>query len=311
LVSGGDAHYWATSYYVLESALGGSQTIVFSTPFSSFQFDGLVTFSNLNNELSDPNSTQITTIDGGLIKTGLVDANRIKIDDSTIDTDSSGNLIIKTGGVGTVQIEDLSVNTGKIANLAVTTGKIANLSVDTLKIADQAVTIPSGSTTTAPEYTVWGSGSTETINGSSYYVPVSNSVAQWRTISSITFTSAGGNVFLTFSGELAAGVYTDDLENTLGRTNIQFQILRDTTVIQTGFIKGNYVPIYSNLTLILNLNRMIDNYANSVSVSALDSPVSGSHTWSLRVRPILQESNYENFVAANRNFSVSALEVKK
>jgi hypothetical protein len=56
---------------------------------------------------------------------------------------------------------------------------------------------------------------------------------------------------------------------------------------------------------------MIDNYGNAVSISALDSTTSGSHTWSLRARPILQEANYDDFIAANRNFSVSALEVKK
>ena len=78
-VSGGDAHYWATSYYVSEVTLGGSQVIAFSTPFSSFQFDGLVTFSNLNNELNNPNSTQLTTIDGGLVKTGTLDVGLVNI----------------------------------------------------------------------------------------------------------------------------------------------------------------------------------------------------------------------------------------
>ena len=263
-----------------------------------------MTFTNLNSELANASSTEITTINGGLLKTGTIEGDRIRIDGVGID-------VVTNGTQKTLQIGDDGVTTVKIDDLAVTTGKIANLSVETLKIADQAVTIPSGSTTTAPAYTEWGSGSTETINGSSYYVPVISSVAQWRTISSITFTSAGGNVFLTFSGELAAGVYTNDQQDTLGRTNIQFQILRDTTVIQTGFIKGNYVPLYGNLALSLNLNRMIDNYGNAVSISALDSTTSGSHTWSLRARPILQEANYDDFIAANRNFSVSALEVKK
>ena len=118
--TGGDAKYWATSYYVTEATFGGTQTLTFGTPFASFQFDGLVTFTNLNSELAaGASSTEITTINGGLIKTGLIDANRVKIDDATIDTDGSGNLIIKAGGVGTTQMGDLQVSTIKIAGNAV------------------------------------------------------------------------------------------------------------------------------------------------------------------------------------------------
>ena len=256
------------------------------------------------------------SITAGLIAADAITTDKIAANSITAGLIAAAGVITDTAQISdavitAANISNLAVTSAKISSLAVTSGKIASLAVDTFQIRGNAVTIPSGSTTTAPAYTEWGSGSTETINGSSYYVPVLNSVAQWRTISSITFTSAGGNVFLTFSGELAAGVYTNDQESTLGRTNIQFQILRDATVIQTGFIKGNYVPIYSSLTLSLNLNRMIDNYGNAISVSALDSTTVGSHTWSLRARPILQEANYDDFVAANRNFSVSALEVKK
>ena len=71
--TGADGKFWAARYQVLESEFGGSQTVTFSTPFTSFNFDGLVTFTNLNTELGDPSSTEITTIDGGLIKTGVVD----------------------------------------------------------------------------------------------------------------------------------------------------------------------------------------------------------------------------------------------
>ncbi len=117
--TGGDAKYWATSYYVTEATFGGTQTLTFGTPFASFQFDGLVTFTNLNSELANASSTEITTINGGLIKTGLIEATRVKIDDATIDTDGSGNLIIKAGGVGTTQMGDLQVSTIKIAGNAV------------------------------------------------------------------------------------------------------------------------------------------------------------------------------------------------
>ena len=77
--TGGDAKYWATSYYVTEATLGGTQTLTFGTPFASFQFDGLVTFTNLNSELADASSTEITTINGGLLKTGTIDVSQVNI----------------------------------------------------------------------------------------------------------------------------------------------------------------------------------------------------------------------------------------
>jgi hypothetical protein len=144
-VTGADGKYWATSFTITEATYGGTQTITFSTPFSSFNFDGLVTFTNLNNELADPDSTEITTIDGGLIKTGKVDASRLEIDGVGIDTfTSQGTTFLKIGDDG--------VTTVKINDLAVTEGKIANLAVDTLKIANQAVTIPSSLTATGTSW---------------------------------------------------------------------------------------------------------------------------------------------------------------
>jgi len=81
-VTGGDAHYWATSYYITEATLGGTQTLTFASPFSSVQFDGLVTFTNLNTELADA-SGDITTINGGLLKTGTIDVAQVNISGTT------------------------------------------------------------------------------------------------------------------------------------------------------------------------------------------------------------------------------------
>ena len=119
-VSGGDAHYWATSYYVSEVTLGGSQVIAFSTPFSSFQFDGLVTFSNLNNELSDPNSTQLTTIDGGLVKTGTIDVGLVNVSGTSasgldVKSANSGERMEITSQV--IKIFDATTLRVKIGNL--------------------------------------------------------------------------------------------------------------------------------------------------------------------------------------------------
>jgi len=262
----------------------------------------------------------------GKIQAGAISADAIAADAITsekifaeaITTDKiaansiTAGLIAAAGVItDTAQISDAVIEAANIKDLAVTQAKIANLAVDTLQIAGNAVTIPSGSTTTAPAYTEWASGGIENINGSNYRVPVISSVPQWREISAITFTSAGGNVFLSFSGEMAAGIQEDDPDEPNGRTNIQFQILRDATVIQEGFVKGNYVTTYIASLTTLALNQMIDSFGNSISISALDNTTSGAHTWSLRVRPIVQEANFVDLIAANRNFSVSALEVKK
>jgi hypothetical protein len=45
-----------------------------------------------------------TLISGDMIKTGLVDARRVKIDSFTISSDGSGNLIVKDNGIGRVKI---------------------------------------------------------------------------------------------------------------------------------------------------------------------------------------------------------------
>ena len=144
--TGADGTFWSTSFIVTEASFGGTQTITFSTPFKSFEFDGLVTFTNLNNELADPDSSEITTIDGGLIKTGKVEADRIEIDGTSIDTQTIGGvktLIIGGLGVTAAKLASNAVTPVKIQDLAVTEAKINNLAVGTLKLQDQAVTIPS------------------------------------------------------------------------------------------------------------------------------------------------------------------------
>ena len=78
-INGADGKFWASSFTITEATFGGAQTITFSAPFASTQFDGLVTFTSLNNELADPNSSEITTINGGLLKTGTIDVSNVNI----------------------------------------------------------------------------------------------------------------------------------------------------------------------------------------------------------------------------------------
>lgn len=167
--SGADGTYWASRFQVLESEYGGSQTVSFSAPFNSFVFDGLVTFTNLNTELGDPGSTKITTIDGGLIKTGVVDlANdtgmAVRQGKTGYTSTATGFWLGNDGGtpkfnIGTsakflrfdgstletkeIIIKDSSGNVVFDAD-EVDGTYIKTLSVDTIRIADNAVTIPEG-----------------------------------------------------------------------------------------------------------------------------------------------------------------------
>jgi len=76
--TGGDAKYWATSYYVTEATYNGTQTLTFGAVFNSVTFDGLVTFTNLNTALENTGGN-ITTIDGGLIETNTIIADQINV----------------------------------------------------------------------------------------------------------------------------------------------------------------------------------------------------------------------------------------
>lgn len=68
--------YWSSRYVVTEATYGGTQTITFSAPFVHTNFDGLVTFTNLNNG-TDGTGAGTTFIDGGVIKTNTVKADAI------------------------------------------------------------------------------------------------------------------------------------------------------------------------------------------------------------------------------------------
>ena len=70
--------------------------------------------SSLTNDSAFINGGQVnsnvTSISGGVITTGTINANRINIDNVTLDTDGSGQLIIKASGVDTPQIKNNAVS---------------------------------------------------------------------------------------------------------------------------------------------------------------------------------------------------------
>ena len=284
-INGADGKFWASSFTITESSFGGSQTITFSAPFASTQFDGLVTFTNLNSELANASSTEITTINGGLIKTGTMEADRIRVDGVGIDVVTNGTqktLQIGDDGVTTVKIDDLAVSSAKIANLAVTTGKIANLSVETLKIAGNAVTLPSSS------YTSTASNLSE-----------SNGEVTQQTV---TYTSEGGSVNI-FASIVFFG-YDDDQTNEL--VQVAFSIKRNGTLI------GSATPIAVQ-------NWQLGDLGNGrkerqvYAVSLKDVPPSGSVSYTLTAK--LEDQNgstiTNNPIVTLSNKSLVTLEVKK
>jgi len=78
--------------------------------------------SDLNNDSAFINGGQVnsnvTSISGGVITTGTINANRINIDNVTLDTDGSGQLIIHASGVDTPQIAANAVTNTEAQELA-------------------------------------------------------------------------------------------------------------------------------------------------------------------------------------------------
>ena len=94
---------WAARYFAERSA-EGITTVAVSSAFRSYNFNGLVTFQNLNQELGNPASSLITTIDGGHITTGKIDASLVAI---TTDPDFEGtglNITSSQAGQGSMSI---------------------------------------------------------------------------------------------------------------------------------------------------------------------------------------------------------------
>lgn len=80
--TGLDGTFWAARYFAAEDAVGGGvdTSVTFSAPFKNYNFVGLVTFTNLDSALSNGVGADITTIDGGLINTGTINANLVNLE---------------------------------------------------------------------------------------------------------------------------------------------------------------------------------------------------------------------------------------
>jgi len=163
------------------------------------------------------------------------------------------NLPVIHGGV--IQAGTLVVGTADIENLAVTTAKINNLAVETLKIANNAVTYPVSSYTAG-------------------LVTISTS---WVTLASVSITSTGASLFLSFSCIFVKGNLTD----------VDIRIRRVATDIYTAF---------HDLTAMVTIP-----FASCLT----DQPSSGSYTYYFQAR----RNGVNNLQARNRSLFV--IETKK
>jgi hypothetical protein len=163
--------YWVSRFHAYEDSVGGSTSVDFSAPFQSTVFDGLVTFRNLNDELASVSGSLVTRIDGGHIKTGIIDlandagmairqgktsysdntagfwlgndgtyenpAPRLKIGDADNWLRWNGNNLRANG----ILITDESGNTVFDAN-EIDGTYIENATIQTLKLEGEAVIVP-------------------------------------------------------------------------------------------------------------------------------------------------------------------------
>ena len=93
-------NYWASRYSVIEQSFGGAQTISFTSAFVWQNFDGLVTFTNIEDGIDQ----NVTTIDGGNVD--LVNLNASNITSGTISTN-----VLYTGKL---DLDDSTVGAGTI-----------------------------------------------------------------------------------------------------------------------------------------------------------------------------------------------------
>lgn len=275
-INGADGKFWASSFTITEASFGGSQTITFSTPFASTQFDGLVTFTNLNTELANASSTEITTINGGLLKTGTIEGDRIRIDGVGID-------VVTDGTQKTLQIGDDGVTTVKIDDLAVTEGKIANLAVDTLKIADNAVySVEMFDTTVNVSLPTVFSSNTNTIYSTS-----------WNTVNEFIFdftNAKSGQTVLFMKNQAPITVYDGNPPDDPTNQRVQYQsrLLRGTTVVWT----GDVIQI-NNPMGVFNAGESYEYEINSMGAGAttpdflFDVPNAGNLTYKLQSRIVM------------------------
>ena len=148
-VDGSDGNFWACSVTVVEDTYQGTQTVIISDAYGSYSFDGLVTFTNLATDLADGTSN-ITSINGGVIDTGTLDADsinagtRLKVgtgDDSATIAGDHATYVIWAGDTNAADAPFAVKKTGEVSIKTASTGGRLELSGDTIEIYDATDTL--------------------------------------------------------------------------------------------------------------------------------------------------------------------------
>ena len=154
-------YYWAVRYNVYESTFEGTQTVAKSSVFKTQNFDGLVTFTNIQSSVA----TGVTSIDGGKITTGTLTADKIAAGSTAV---ASG----KTFGLATANTVNTIYGVGYFNSSASGTAGVLAVS----------------STSAGGLF-----GTTSTLSAGGFYNATSTSYTSFRTsVSLATSTVAGG-----------------------------------------------------------------------------------------------------------------------
>ena len=197
-INGADGKFWAASYTITESSFGGSQTITFSAPFASTQFDGLVTFTNLNTGLAAAS----TTIDGDKIKTGTLDASVVNVSNLNANNISSGTINSARLNVDTLNVKFLEDVDTKIYDH---NGTARNLTLEALNYVQKGtggtayqgvVPITLTGVRDGARYLFFFSGVLGDVTG--WKVQISTNGSTWT-------TAAGGNPSITWNANTYRG----------------------------------------------------------------------------------------------------------
>jgi hypothetical protein len=146
---------WSSQYQVTIDGTTGTPTISFTTPSGAIQVTATLESDNFQTGVQgwQIRRDNDTAEFGAAFIRGTLTANQIQIDNVTLDSDGSGNLIIKSGGVDTSQLATSSVVTSTITARAATDATIASSSSITLS-STGSQSLGSFSTTEANQFII-------------------------------------------------------------------------------------------------------------------------------------------------------------
>ena len=202
--------YWYAYYSVIESSYGGSYTVTFSIPYEGQNFTGLVTFTGTNTisdgtntttalVSSDLGSSGTTTIDGGRITTGTIDADRITLVGKNIsDLTNNSGYVDSSGASAAAPVQSVGGYTGTVS--------VANLSSAGLYLSSN----PSGYVNTSQAA---AAAPVQSVGGYTGTVSVANLSAAGLTLTSSLSDAATTTVAAIRSGTTSSDVGLGNVSN--------------------------------------------------------------------------------------------------